>query len=62
MGGEGGMGGAGGMAGGLQIDRVGRPAVSTALIPSDMKNAYNQDDARAAGARPGASRHPPDGG
>lgn len=29
------------MVGGVQIDRMGRPAINTALIPSSMKNAFN---------------------
>ncbi len=40
----GGSSGAAGSGGGLQtgqIDRMGRPAVATALIPSDKKDAYN---------------------
>lgn len=43
---SGGTAGAGGSGGGTlptgQIDRIGRPAVATALIPSAKKDAYNQ--------------------
>jgi hypothetical protein len=30
------------VAGGNQVDRMGRPAINTALIPSGMKDAFNQ--------------------
>jgi hypothetical protein len=30
------------LVGGVQIDRMGRPAINTALIPSGMKDAFNQ--------------------
>jgi hypothetical protein len=30
------------LVGGAQIDRMGRPAINTALIPSGMKDAFNQ--------------------
>lgn len=44
----GGQAGAGGQGGALptgQVDRIGRAAVSTALIPSANKDAYNQEPA-----------------
>jgi hypothetical protein len=30
------------LVGGVQVDRMGRPAINTALIPSGMKDAFNQ--------------------
>ncbi len=43
---SGGAAGAAGGGGGLsvgQVDRMGRPGINTALIPSDKKDAYNKE-------------------